>query len=235
MNKLKKLFNPNSLPKYFVLLAAIFAIWYWRTPLGDLLSMISDRERIATAIHQYGSWGPIILTLILGLQVFLAVIPGHAFIIAGGYVYGLFFGALITQISTVAASQIAFLLTRKHGRPFVNRMAPAHVIDHWNKLAEKQGCIFFFFSFILPIFPNDLMSFIAGLTSISPKKFFAANFFGRLPCAIFITLIGSHGVEMPIGFWVVVVILIIGLCISWKKISKKLDRIFIKKHQPVCV
>ncbi|MCJ7702252.1 MAG: VTT domain-containing protein [Anaerolineales bacterium] len=213
--------------------AALICIWHWRTPLGEWVAMIGDREAIVAYLQPYQGWGPFVLALILGSQVFFAFIPGHAFIVAGGYVYGFVVGTLITQVSTVLASQLAYLLARKAGRPFVSRMAPAHVIDKWNELAEKQGPLFFFFSFILPIFPNDLMCFIAGLSSIEPKKFFAANFFGRLPCAVFITLIGSHGVEMPLYFWVVILIAMIGLCISWKHISKQLEQRFLSSAQPV--
>jgi uncharacterized membrane protein YdjX (TVP38/TMEM64 family) len=235
MNDIKMMFNKTHIQKFIIVLAAAVIIWYWRNPLLNLISIIGDRDRIIEYIQGFGPWGPIVLFLILGAQVFLAVIPGHAFMVAGGYVYGLAVGSLITQLSTVITSQLAYLLARRYGRPFVNRMAPAHVIDRWNGLAERQGGIFFFFSFILPIFPSDLMCSIAGLTSISSRKFFVANFFGRLPCAIFITLIGSHGVEMPLQFWAVVVTIIVGLCVSWKKISAGLDqRILTNRQAATC-
>ena len=175
-------------------------------------------------LQPFGIMGPLVLFIILVLQVFLAVIPGHAFIVAGGYIYGLFVGTLITQLSTVIASQIAFLLVRRFGRPMVDRFASAKIVDHWNQLAEKQGGWFFFFAFILPIFPNDLMAFIAGLSSITAKKFFAANFFGRLPVAILITLIGSHGFEMPLYFWLVIALVILVLCICWKYLASRIER-----------
>lgn len=231
--KIKEFFTQKSrLLNLFVIALGLVCLWHWRTELGEFAAMISDRDAIVAYLEQYQVWGPVILSLILGAQVFLAFIPGHAFIVAGGYVYGFVVGVLITQVSTVIASQLAYLLARKAGRPFVNRMAPAAVIDKWNTLAEKQGGLFFFFSFILPIFPNDLMCFIAGLSSISPKRFFLANFLGRLPCAIFITLIGSHGFEMPLYFWAVVAVVVVGLCISWKPISVKLENRFTKMPQP---
>lgn len=210
-------------------LIGLSAIVLWRVQIIEIVSLIGDREAIVNLLQPFGILGPLVLFVILVLQVFLAVIPGHAFIVAGGYIYGLFVGALITQVSTVLASQLAFLLVRQFGRPFVDRMAPAQIVDHWNRLAEKQGGWFFFFAFILPIFPNDLMAFIAGLSSISPKKFFVANFFGRLPCAIFVTLIGSHGFEMPLYFWVVMVLVILGLCIFWKYFSNQIENRFFNK------
>jgi len=210
-------------------LIGLTAILYWRVQIVEMISMIGDRDAIAEFLQQYGVLGPVVLFIILALQVFLAVIPGHAFIVAGGYIYGLVMGVLITQISTVIASQLAFLLARRYGRPVVGRLAPANIIDHWNKLAQTQGGLFFFFSFILPIFPNDLMCFIAGMSVISPRKFFLANFFGRLPCAVFVTLIGSHGFELPLYFWVLIALLMIVLCILWKNISTHIEKRFFNK------
>jgi uncharacterized membrane protein YdjX (TVP38/TMEM64 family) len=167
------------------------------------------------------------------MQVFFAVVPGHAFMVAGGYLYGFLIGFVITQASTVLASQLAYLLARRFGRPFVMQIARANVIDKWNAMAERQGGFFFFLSFILPIFPNDLMCFIAGLSSIKPKDFFVANFLGRLPCAIFITLIGSHGVELPLHFWIGIILVIIALCFAWKSIGNQIEARLLAKAQPV--
>ena len=218
--------NTSRFVKIATLFAILIGFWIFRSELMEIFSMIGDREAIVNYLNNYGVLGPVVLFVILGLQVFLAVIPGHAFIVAGGYVYGLLWGVVITQISTVITSQIAYLLARKAGRQFVERMAPVTVIDKWNSLAEKQGGLFFFFALILPIFPNDLMCFIAGLSSVSPRKFFIANFCGRLPCAIFITLIGSHGFEMPVEFWVVMGVVIIGMCVIWKPLSQGLEKKF---------
>jgi uncharacterized membrane protein YdjX (TVP38/TMEM64 family) len=217
-------------------LLGLIAILHWRVQLLEIFSMIGDRDAIVEFLQGYGVLGPVVLFFILGLQVFLAVIPGHAFIVAGGYIYGLAIGATITQISTVIASQLAFLLARRYGRPLVDRMAPPHVIDHWNEMARTQGGLFFFFSFILPIFPNDLMCFIAGLSGISSRKFFLANLFGRLPCAIFVTLIGSHGFELPLYFWILIILVIIVLCLVWKKISTRIEaRFFEEAPSASCV
>ena len=86
-----------------------------------------------------------VLFAILVFQVFLAAIPGHAFIVAGGYVYGLVIGSLITFSSTVLASQLAFLLTRRMGQSLVDRLAPRRVIDYWRRIAENQDAVFFLF------------------------------------------------------------------------------------------
>jgi uncharacterized membrane protein YdjX (TVP38/TMEM64 family) len=233
MHTTKLVANTKRWGKAILVMLGLISILYWQVQIFEIIKMIGDRDAIAAFLQQFGVIGPVILFVILALQVFMAVIPGHAIMVAGGYIYGLFIGALITQFSTVIASQLAFLLTRKYGRPLVDRIAPANIIEHWNKLSQSQGALFFFFSFILPIFPNDLMCFIAGMSEITPRKFFLANFFGRLPCAIFVTLIGSHGFEMPLYFWVLIVLGMIFLSVFWKKISAKFEQCFQKNIPPL--
>lgn len=233
MNTKKLHVNTKQWVKAIFILLGMTIILYWRVQIFEMIKMIGDREAIAAYLQQFGVAGPILLFIILALQVFLAIIPGHAFMVAGGYIYGLLMGTVITQFSTVIASQLAFLLTRKYGRPLVERIAPDYVIEHWNQLAQSQGVVFFIFAFILPIFPNDLMCLIAGLSLISPKKFFLANFLGRLPCAIFITLIGSHGFELPLYFWVLVISVMILLSVFWKKFSSKIEQNFLRVQSQI--
>ena len=202
-----------------LILVGFLAIVYWWSDLSAFFLLIGDRDFIVDYLQQYGPLGPAVLFCILALQVFLAVIPGHAFIVAGGYIYGLLLGSTITLMSTVIAGQLAFLLTRHYGRPLVDRLAPRNAVDYWQKMAENQGVVFFFFSFVLPIFPNDLMSFVAALGKISPKRFLVANILGRLPCAIFITLIGSHGLEIPAQFWFLGIAVLLGICLFGRRIT----------------
>ena len=216
-----------------LILFVLFACGLYWQELKTIFIIIGNRELIVSNLEKYGVFGPLVLFVVLMVQVFLAIIPGHAFIVAGGYIYGLFVGSLITLTSTVIAGQLAFILTRQFGRPVVDRFAPRKVIDYWQKLAEGQGGMFFFFSFILPIFPNDLMSFVAALGKISPKRFFVANVLGRLPCAIVITLIGSHGLELPQQVWLGLGIILLTVCLIWKKLTPNLEQRMLKSAQPI--
>jgi uncharacterized membrane protein YdjX (TVP38/TMEM64 family) len=198
-------------------------LWLTRRPLCDLLSLLKDRETVIAYLQGYGAWGPILLTVIIALQVLVATIPGHVFMIAGGYLYGFTVAFLVTFVSTVAASQVAFALARSVGRPIVYRLAPRKLIDRWERAANRQGFVFFLFAFILPIFPSDLMSYVAGLSSISPKRFLAANFLGRLPCAVMMALIGSHGFELPPQAWVPIAMVSASMFLIWRYCAAKLD------------
>jgi uncharacterized membrane protein YdjX (TVP38/TMEM64 family) len=50
------------------------------------------------------------------------------------------------------------------------------------------------------------MTYVAGLGTISPKRFFVANISGRLVAAYFLTLIGARSFNLPIIFWAAILV-----------------------------
>jgi len=194
-------FSHTQLGNIAKVITALIVLWILRAPLGDLLIIIADRERVTAYVQSFGALGPVILFVLLFAQVFIAVIPGHALMMTSSYVYGFAEGATITAVSTIIASQLAFLIARNYGRSLIDRLASPQIIERWDKLSANQGALFYFFTFVLPIFPSDLMCYVAGLGKVSPARFFLANVFGRSVVAISITLIGAFGFQPPMWFW----------------------------------
>lgn len=220
----KRLYNPEGLQllgKVAISLVVVWAIWLARQPLMEILSIIKDREAIASFIQGYGVWGPVLFVFIIAAQVVVAIIPGHIVMVAGGYIYGFTGGFMMTFASIVVASQFTFALARSAGRPVVNRLAPKQMIDHWHAAADRQGIMFFIAAFILPIFPSDVMSYVAGLSSISPRRFLIATIIGRIPTAVLMTLIGSHGFRLPPQLLMLIVVASIGGFVAWQWWTRK--------------
>ena len=218
--------------KKFIFSAILAAIlWVYRHPLAELSQIIQDQEAVSTYLQGYGSLGPIILFILLIAQVFIAIIPGHALMVTAGYAYGIW-GLFVTLTSTILGSQIAFLIAHKYGRSLIYRLASPELIERWDKVAKHQGIIFYFFSFVLPIFPSDLMCYVAGLGTISPKRFFIANFMGRTCCAVFITLIGIFGMHPPIQFWIISLAGIATFLLGWGLYKRSSNLVQIKGLEP---
>jgi len=186
----------------------------YREAIADFLNIITDQQSVSAYLKSYGSLGPIVLFVLLVAQVFVAVIPGHALMVTAGYVYGPV-GLLVVITSTILGSQIAFLIARRYGRDLIYKLASPKIIDRWNKTARHQGIIFYFFAFVLPIFPSDLMCYVAGLATIPPRRFFIANVLGRTCCAVFVTLIGIYGMHPPVWFWVIAALGISAFFAGW--------------------
>lgn len=207
--------------KKFLIAIAIFTlILVYREQLADLLATISDQQAVSAYLKSYGPLGPIVLFLLMVAQVFVAVIPGHVLMVTAGYVYG-GPGLFIVILSTVIGSQIAFTVARRYGHDLIHKLASPAILDRWNKAAQHQGVIFYFFSFVLPIFPSDLMCYVAGLATISPKRFLLANILGRTCCAVFVSLIGVYGMHPPVEFWIVSILGVSAVCAGWAVYKKQ--------------
>ncbi|MCB9419856.1 MAG: TVP38/TMEM64 family protein [Ardenticatenaceae bacterium] len=199
-------------------------LWVFRQPVWQLLSLVGDQEAVSAYLKGFGLWGPLVLAIVQLIQILAAVIPGHVFLIAAGYVYGFPLGLLLNVVYIVAASQLAFSLARWAGRPFISRLVSKELLEKWYAIGEKQGFTFFTIAFILPAFPTDVMNFVAGLSGISPRKFLAANFLGRLPSAIILTLIGSYGLQFSTAAWVGILLLAVTVYIAGRLIIGRIER-----------
>ena len=147
-----------------------------------------------------------------------------------GIFTGLPWGLLFNIVCVVSASQLGFLLARWAGRPIVHRLAPRETIEKWETIAEKQGFLFFTIAFVLPVFPTDIMNFVAGLSGISPRKFLAANFLGRLPSVLLLTLIGSHGLELSKMTWGLLALLVTAVYITGRFAILRIEQKYRPHH-----
>ncbi|MCB9007334.1 MAG: TVP38/TMEM64 family protein [Ardenticatenaceae bacterium] len=230
--------SPIALPKlntsnkrwllFGSLLALALLTWLLRESLSQWLTVLSDQEFVSNYVQSFGALAPLVLAFLQVLQVIVAFIPGHVFVIAGGYIYGLPWGLVFNIVCVVSASQLGFLLARWAGRPIVHRLAPRETIEKWETIAEKQGFLFFTIAFVLPVFPTDIMNFVAGLSGISPRKFLAANFLGRFPSVLLLTLIGSHGLELSNLTWALLALLVTAVYVSGRFAIVRIE----KKYRP---
>ena len=202
MKSLAILLNLKTL-RLFSILVSLLVMWHYRIPLAEMMAALNDWKAIATYIEGYGVLGPVMLFLLVLAQVFVAFIPGHALIVASGYIYGATVTILVVATSAIVGSELAFWLARKYGRRLIYRLASPAAIERWDHLAGNRGAGFYFFTFVLPFLPSDLMCYVAGLGKISHRRFLVANIAGRLLSTIAMTLIGAFKFRPPLGFWLV--------------------------------
>jgi uncharacterized membrane protein YdjX (TVP38/TMEM64 family) len=180
----------------------LFEMWMFREPLIASMRWFSDLEAVILSVKGYGAWGPAILSGLFILQTFLAFIPGQALMIASGYIYGFTGGILITWASLVLGGQVAFWLARKYGRPFAEKFIAPNTLDRWDNSAAGRGALFYVVTLVMPFFPNDAMCYVAGLGSMSPRRFLAANIMGRGIASFLTVFVGSFAGQIPSLIWI---------------------------------
>lgn len=223
MNARSSISNLKSIRTAIVMVLLVLALVY-RLPILNILREMGDPDQMVARLRGFGPTGPLVVFLLMLAQVFIAIIPGHALVMASGYVYGAPVTIAVVSASAILGSQVAFSLARRSGRPLISRLASSASIDKWNSLAGDRGPVFYFFAFVLPIFPSDLMCYVAGLGKVSPRGFFAANFAARLLCTIAITLIGSYALQPPTWFWFLLAGAMASLFLAWRYYDHSITR-----------
>ncbi|MCS7286721.1 MAG: TVP38/TMEM64 family protein [Anaerolineae bacterium] len=180
-----------------------------------------SEEKARAILLTSRGWGPFVLILLQALQVFLAPIPGQFLGVAGGYIFGPWFGTVYSMIGTILGSILAITLARKFGRPLVERFVAKETLARVDELTVKAGIWFFFIAFLLPFFPDDALCFLAGLSSIPIPWLLAAIIIGRLPGVAASAFLGAGISRLPPEFIAVALILGLLLILAYLLLPRK--------------
>jgi uncharacterized membrane protein YdjX (TVP38/TMEM64 family) len=95
------------------------------------------------------------------------------------------------MIGAAIGFTVVFWLSRKLGRPFVEYFVSKKILERFDYIAQTKGIFILFLIFLLPAFPDDLICYIAGLTSIRIRTLVLISLAGRLPGYLVLSYTGS--------------------------------------------
>jgi uncharacterized membrane protein YdjX (TVP38/TMEM64 family) len=179
--------------------AVFAALWAWREPIW---AAMGDRERIQAWVAHLGPWGPLATIGLNIAQVLLAPIPGQFVGLMNGYLYGIGAGTLYSMIGLVIGTASAMMLGRRFGRPLVERLTTAEQFTRWDEIAGEQGPWFFFLVFLLPFVPDDITSFVIGLSPLAIPRMLVLTTLGRLPGVFVSCWVGARAATLPWWAWI---------------------------------
>lgn len=199
------------------IMAALIAatIIFWQ-PLAELFS---NPDRTRELIAQSGPFGPLIFIAMQVAQVLVAPVPGQVTGFVGGFLFGPFLGTVYTTIGAAIGFTLIFVLARKLGRPFVAYFVDKKVLDKFDYLAESRGVLVLFLIFLLPAFPDDIICYIAGLTTIKIRTLVLISLLGRLPGNLLLSITGSGVAEgsTQVVVTVATLLAVIGIVGFWQR------------------
>lgn len=167
---------------------AILGVRYGPT----IVELGKEPENLVRTIESFGHWGVLVLIGVQFFQIVLPPIPGRVVQIAGGYLFGLWPGLLYLTMGSILGSIVAFYASRTFGAPLVMAMVPEDKLRRLESIMQRRKVdLAVFIAFLIPAFPKDLLTYVAGLTSISGSRFLLVGLSGRLPGLIMATLVGS--------------------------------------------
>ncbi|MEX6586579.1 TVP38/TMEM64 family protein [Paraclostridium bifermentans] len=154
------------------------------------LSML-NLESLKQYILSFGIWAPIISFILMILQSVAAPLPAFLITFANAALFGWVKGALLSWTSAMAGAALCFYIARFLGRDTVEKLTSKFAIDSVDVFFNKYGKHTILIARLLPFISFDLVSYAAGLTSMSFVSFFIATGIGQLPATIIYSYVGD--------------------------------------------
>ncbi len=174
-------------------------IWYILTivPITLLIlgyifpsQFFGSQEAIRDFVSQFGIFAPLAFIVLQILQVVITPFSHYAVSIAGGFIFGTWQGFIYNWIGRVIGTAIAFYLARIFGRKIIKHLVKKETIQKYDYIFEK-GKLLLFLAYFLPLFPDDELSYLAGLSAISPRIFLPLMAIGHISGSLSLAYIGN--------------------------------------------
>lgn len=208
---------------YFIVFFAIFTT----LKLTGVIDNFSDISALQEFVANTGNAGVFVFFGIMLLQVLIIPIPAVITIMAGSLLFGPTTAFLICTTGILLGSITAFILGRTLGKKILRWIDREGVANKYLAILEKCGGIVLFLMFLLPLFPDDLLCVIAGLSNIKPKDFILVSLVARTIGIAFITYFGSGSIFSSMWAkvlcYTLVAILGLVLVICVNKVKKRIE------------
>lgn len=178
---------------------------------GELGKFYTRRRRMARFLSNFGPYSAAVFVLLQALQVVISPIPGELTGVVGGYLYGEWFGFILSTAGLTLGSWLAFEIARHLGRPFVEKHIKKEALDKFHFVTSNAGAALCFGLFLLPGFPKDYLCYLLGLSEMNLAVFLVASTLGRMPGTYLLTIQGAHLAEQH--YWAALTIALISAAI----------------------
>lgn len=184
--------------KWKIILAAAIAVLLLSAlavlciPFFRFLSQPDTQLQLEEWIASLGLGGWLLFLLLQMLQIIIAFIPGEPFQVAAGVLYGPIGGVLTCLLGSFLASALIFYAVRRLGEKVVIRLFGRNKLEEFSFFKNTQRVeTVVLVLFLLPGIPKDLLTYLAGLSPITPAKFLAISTLARIPALTASTLLGA--------------------------------------------
>lgn len=164
----------------------------WVSAATSILAS-GDVQRLKEWLLSYGAWAPVISALLMIFQSVAAPLPAFVITFANGLLFGAWRGGLLSWSSAMAGAALCFYLARSLGRPAVERLVGGRrALEVSDRFFTRHGDRAVLVARLLPFVPFDIISYGAGLTSMSFWRFLIATGIGQVPATVVYSWLGQN-------------------------------------------
>ena len=193
--------------------AAVIAYVLQKT---GFFKVFGDEKQLQEYLQKAGAWMPILYVLLQFLQVVILPIPSLVSTIAGIALFGPFQTMIYSFVGMMMGSLLGFYIGRRWGQRTVAWVIGRDALWKWKKKLRGKDNLLLSIMFLLPLFPDDVLCFLAGLSSMTFAYFAAIISSSRL-LAIASTCYSVNFIPFTtwwgILLWVIIISVLIFACI----------------------
>lgn len=178
-------------------IAAIIGAWALipsvKQGVNEVLFMFAsgDFTAVREFVASYGGYAALISFLLMVFQSVAAPLPAFLLTFANASLFGWWRGAILSWTSAMAGAAVCFVIARVLGRDAAERLTSRTGLRQIDTFFEKYGKNTVLICRLLPFMSFDIVSYAAGLTSMSFGAFFIATGIGQLPATLFYSYVGG--------------------------------------------
>lgn len=226
----EKLYKLGILTVYFGILILAIATVVLKS---GIFENVDSAEELIKIIKSFGVAGKLVFILIQFLQVTFIPIPSSIVTAAGAALYSPWECVLLSSIGLIIGSLFAFFLGRAFGVRLVKWVIGEEMLIKYNSFIKGRDKAMLIYMFIFPVFPDDMLCMLAGLTTMSYPGFILVQLIARPLNVMSTVFLVDYLSLIPFSGWGLavwcVIILIFGafFVLMWKN-SEKIEKGMIK-------
>ena len=214
--------------RWIILILMLVAFYFLASESTIVKHYLSNPESLKNLILGFGILAPLAIIILQFSQTTISIIPSQITTIVAGFILGPSLGLFYSLIGAFFGSMFVFLLARKYGKKLALKFFEKKDLIHFNLFFRKKKLWTLFLARITPLFPNDLVSFCAGLTKIKLKNFNTISSVGFVVQMIILTYFGSELATGKISFSLIIISIIVTLLLLVAVFEKKIKKVIIK-------
>lgn len=179
-----------------VIVAAVLS-YYCIPSVKDVINKVfkmfasGDFTIVKEFVESYGAYAMLVSFLLMIFQSVAAPLPAFLITFANANLFGWWQGAILSWTSAMAGAVLCFYLARILGRDVAIKLTSKAGLEQIDGFFEKYGKNTILVCRLLPFISFDIVSYAAGLTSMSFGAFVVATGIGQLPATIIYSYVGS--------------------------------------------
>lgn len=156
-----------------------------------MIFSMANVDTIRDYILGFGVWAPVVSFMLMIFQSIVAPLPAFLITFANAGLFGWLWGAVLSWTSAMAGASLCFVLAKYFGRDFVEKLNSKGSLNQVDDFFSKHGKYAIVIARLLPFISFDIVSYAAGLTSMSFGSFFLATGLGQLPATLIYSYVGG--------------------------------------------